>query len=323
MASKAAKEVLVTDTLFINKDQEAEFERAGYKVFRIPKPDASEEELIKAIKGKSAYIIGGIELVTPKVIAAADKLEVIDFTGVSWKEFIPGWQEATKKGIAIANAPGCNATAVGEYTVALILLMLRQVLSLGRTGTKKFGTTPSLPDVTVGIIGMGNIGTKVSRYLTALGVKQILYFSRTRKPALEKELGIKFATMDEVLRSSDVITLHVPKDAGDNLIGAKQLKMMKDGAILINADFEHAVDFNALKKEIKAGRLRAAFDFTPTEDFGDIPADQFFCSGMTAWNTKESGITTSELVTKSVLNILKSGDDKHLVNPEYRNYRKR
>lgn len=313
------KEILITDSLFIDKGNVEELERAGFSCTRLDKSEATEAELIEAIKGKSGYILGGIEKVTSNVIASADRLEAIVFTGAGYKEFIPAWQEATKKGIAIANTPGGNAASVAEYTITLMLAMLRNIFELGRTGTKKFETTPSLRDTVVGIIGMGNVGKAVARNLKALGAKEIIYFSKTRKTEVEKELGVKYMPMEDILKNSDIVTLHFPKDAGEKIIGEKELQLMKDKSILINVAFREGVDFVALKKEIKAGRLRAAFDGAPHEEFSDLPIGGFFCSNLqTAYNTKEAIATINAMAISSMINLLKSGEDKYLVNPEYK-----
>src|SRR4051812_30727160 len=122
-----AKKILITDSLFIFKQHEERLKAAGYEIERLDKPMATEEELIAAIKGKTGYILGGIEKVTDKVIAAADQLNAIVFTGSDWKAFITGYQSATDKHISIANTPGANSYAVGEYAITLMFAMIRNI----------------------------------------------------------------------------------------------------------------------------------------------------------------------------------------------------
>ena len=117
------KKVLITDSIFIFPDHEKMITDAGYEIERLDKSTATEEELIQVVKGKVGYILGGIEKITDKVIEAADELRVISFTGADWKQFIPGHDLATKKGIAITNTPGANSYAVAEYTLTLICLL--------------------------------------------------------------------------------------------------------------------------------------------------------------------------------------------------------
>lgn len=211
--------ILITDTLFIFPEHEKLIKAAGYDIERLDTPTATEEQLIEKIKGKVGYILGGIEHVTDKVINAADALKVICFTGSDWRSFIPAHAAATKKGIAIANAPGANSYAVAEYTLALMLSMTRNLFELGRAGEKKFQTTKTLRDQVVGIIGMGKIGTRVATNLNAIGVKKILYYSRERKLEVEKKIGATFVQLNDLLASSDIISFHASKEAGSGFLG--------------------------------------------------------------------------------------------------------
>src|SRR5271157_5220510 len=97
--------ILITDSLFIFPEHEKILRDAGYEIERVNKPQPTEEELIKTIKGKVGYVLGGVEHVTEKIIDAGDKLKAIVFPGIGYKDFIPAWEYATKKGIILPNAP--------------------------------------------------------------------------------------------------------------------------------------------------------------------------------------------------------------------------
>lgn len=307
--------ILITDSLFIFPEHEKTLQEAGYEVERLDKPNASEEELIEAVQGKVGYILGGIEKVTEKIIESANELKAIVFTGADVKAFIPGFDLATKKSIAIANAPGANSYAVREYTVALILAMVRNIFELGRTGKTQFQTTSSLNDLTVGIVGMGNIGSRVAEILKALGAKEIFYCSRTQNSDLEAKIGMKYVSLDELLERSDVVTLHASKEAGEGFIGKEELSKMKDGAILINCGFTGGVEKEALYQELKSGRLRAAQDDPMDERFNDLPLFNWFNSNVhTAYNTHEANRVASDMATKSMLSLLENGEDRHRMN---------
>lgn len=311
------KEILVTDSLFIADEHVEAMERAGFQVDRLDVPKASESELIDRIKGKSGYILGGVERVTEPVIAAADELEAIVFTGAGYKEFIPAHQAATDKGIAVGIAPGITQ-AVTEFTIGLILLMNRRMLELGRTGKKDFKTVRSIVDLPIGIVGMGRIGIAVARALKALGATNVAYFSRTRKPDVERELDISYMQLEDLLRRSAILTLHCSKDAGE-LIGKEELALMPDDAVLVNVAWNEAVDPHALRSELETGRVRAAFDAPPAADMGDLPLANWFTSNAsTAFNTTQSIKLTSDMATETMINLLTAGDDPWLVNPEYR-----
>ncbi len=309
-----SEKILVTDSLFIFPEHEEILRKAGYEVERLDKSNATEAELVEAIKGKTGYIMGGVEKVTEKVIESADKLKVIAFTGSDWKAFIPGHEIATKKGIAIANTPGANSYAVGEYVLTLTLAMMRNIFELGRTGTQKFQTTHSLSELTVGIIGMGNVGTKVVNDLKALGAHKVVYFNKTRKTEVEN-LGIDYEELPHLLNKSDIVVLLVPKSAGPNFLGESELKSMKDGALLVNVASPSLIDKEALLNELKSGRLRAVFDTPIDERFGSLPLSVWFNSNeSTAYNTFWANKTASDMAVKSMINLLSGPEDSYKVN---------
>lgn len=136
-----SKSILVTDTIFVDDEDEQKIRAAGYSIKRIENPTMTESQLIEAVNDIEGYILGGIEKVTAAVIHAAPKLRAIAFCGTGFQTYIPGWLEAKARGIMISNVPGKNALAVAEYGLTLSLMMIREVLSLGRTGQKTFATT--------------------------------------------------------------------------------------------------------------------------------------------------------------------------------------
>ncbi len=307
--------ILVTDSLFIFAEHESQIRAAGYEIERLDKPEASEDELIKQVKGKVGYILGGIEKITNNVVEAASDLKVIAFTGADPYGFIPAHELAIKKGIAITTTPAANSYAVAEYTLSVMLAMTRNLFELGRTGEKKFQTTHSLSELTVGIIGMGNIGTRMAVALHALGVKKLLYTNRTRKLEIEEKTSAKFVSMDELLKQSDIVTLHVSKEIGAGFISREQLSKIKDGALIVNCGFMGGIDRAALLPELMTGRLRAAEDGPSDAAFAKLPLSAWYCSNShTAYNTFEANRTASDMATNSLLAILETGKDQYKVN---------
>lgn len=314
-----SKRILITDSLFIYPEHEQQLEGLGYIVERLDKPQASEEELCEAIKGKHGYILGGIESVTSKVIAAADSLEAISFTGSGYAEFIPAHEEATRKGIAISAATGGNAQAVAEYTLTLILAMVRRLPLLTTKEGSGFYIARGVKELTLGIVGLGHVGRRVADMALSLGFNVL---ATTRSEPKDKPDGVQLVPLTELLKKSDIITLHVDKRHGTHVIGRAELSTLKDGAILINAAFPHAVDANALHSELTAKRLLAAFDAPADGDFSDIPLGYYLTSNsQTAFNTHECNKIISDRVTTSLINLLSSGEDSDLVNPEHKQFK--
>ena len=306
--------ILVTDTLFIEDEHVSALAAAGFAVERLPKTEASEAELTRALHGKVGYILGGIEKATARVLASATSLRAVVFAGADWQHFIPGHSFAKGRGIAIANTPGANKEAVAEYAITLMLAMVRNIFALGRTGTEKFATVRSLSELSVGIIGLGNIGSIVAKQAVTLGAKEVQYYRRTRKSERESALGISYTDLDTLLATSDIIMLHMSSEAGKHFIDAEKLAKMKDNALIINCSYEGAIDMDALYKELAQGRLRAAQDEPADSRFAVLPLSQWFCSnGHTAYNTHAANKKASDMAVSSIINLLKGRPDPERV----------
>lgn len=305
--------LLITDSLFIFPEHEQQLIDAGFEIERLEKSMATEDELINALADKDAYILGGIESVTDRVLESTEKLKMISFTGTDWRLFIPGYKTAQKRGITITNAPAANAFAVAEYTITAILSSLRNFTELTRTGNKSFITTPSLQNKTIGIVGMGNIGEQVARLLAPFGVK-IVYWNRTRKEDIENELGLKNLELSALFKTSDIITIHLGKSVGIDFITQKELSLMKDGALLVNCAFKGLINEDDWLVELQNARLKGFQDDAPGEAYAGLPISVWNHShNSTAYNTYEANKKASDMATKSLINILKNGDDEYMV----------
>lgn len=304
-----SNKILVTDTLFIFDEHIKKLKDAGYEIERLPKPNASEAELVKAVKGKVGYILGGIEQVTDKVIDEADELKAIAFTGTSWKYFIPSWQKATKKGIALANAPHANANAVAEWHFASAMAMVRNLFALGRTGDKTFQTTSSISDMKVGIIGLGHIGNRLAELFTAVGAKEVSYWSLHDKISKFQKKEI-----DEILSTSNIVCFCTSGEAGKSWVDKYKLAKVKDGAI-VTVLSDETLNEEDLLAELKKGRLRAFLDWTPNHGYKELSLETFYSSNETAaYNTHAANKLGSDWATDSIINMLKTGKDKYKVN---------
>lgn len=301
--------ILVTDSLFIFDEHVKKLEDAGYEVERLDKPEATEAELCEAVKGKVGYILGGIEKITDKVIESADELKAIAFTGTDYAGFIPGYELATKKGIAIADAPAANAFAVAEFALAVALAMERNLFELGRTGEKTFQTTGSFRKSTIGVIGSGNIGGKIINFSKALEPARVAYYSRTKKDDIDAD----FVDLDELVKSCDIIFAAVPKAAG-KLLSTEQFEQMKPSALIIS--ISETLDYDAALPYLKEGKIRAAIDWpSPSPEFKDLPLSVWFnTNDHTAYNTHEANQTGSDMAVESLLNMLAGNKDQYQVN---------
>lgn len=320
--------ILITDSLFISRKWESKLAEAGYEIERLDKVEATEEELCQAIVGKTAYILGGLEKVTKKVIDSADKLKVIAFTGIGYHDFIPAHEYATQKGIAITSVPDGPTHAVAEWAISVALAMTRNLFELGRTGDKSFLTTTGLEGQTIGILGLGRIGTEIAKMLQPFKPASVVYWNRHRQESTEANLGLSYAELEDILSQSDVLFLCLATTAGHNFIDTPQLSKMKDGALLVTITHSGMINPVPLLSELKAGRLKAASDYPLVHDFSKLdiakeydklPLGTWFVpNGATAFNTKSELELTDRTTVESVLNVLKTGSDKFLANPEYK-----
>lgn len=310
------KSILITDSLFIFPEHEQKLRDAGFEITRLDKPEATEDELIEAIKGKDGYILGGIEKLTDKIINSGDNLKAIVFTGIGYKDFIPNYEYVTSKGIVIANTPDSPTHAVAEWAVTMALAMNRNIFDLGRVGEKKFMTSKGIENQKIGIIGLGRIGREITKMLKPFQTGSISYYSKHRHENSETELGLNYLDLDNLLNESDIIFLCVSKDAGKNFFGAEQLSKMKNGSLLVTFMADGIVDDEALLAELKTNRIRAASDHPiRNEESKSLPLGTWYCSNASnAFNTETELKLCSDMATESIINILTKGEDKNKVN---------
>lgn len=315
-----SNKILVTDSLFIKDKHVKKLEEAGFEVERLDLPKATEEQLMEALKDKTGYIIGGVEKVTDKVFESAAQLKCVVFTGTAVYDFVVGHDVATKKGIAIANAPYFNANSVAEFGMSMSLLMCRDMIGLARGGNKSFETTNTMASLKVGILGMGHVGSEYANMAKGMGVDKLYYFNRTRREDLEEKNELIYLEKDELFITCDLIFVCVAASAGKKFINKDNINSLKNGSIIISIAMEELIDMEALQKRLATGELKAAFD-EPIHDgsLSSLPLDVLYSPNeSSAYNTEQTIEDTSNSAVKSMINILKSGDDKFIVNPEFR-----
>ena len=232
------------------------------------------DALADALAGVDAVIVRSSTTITREALARTERLRVIGRAGVGVDNI--DVEAATEKGIAVFNAPSGNTISAAELTMALLLAAVRKVPAADRSmrrgeWDRKTFRGSELNGKTLGLVGAGRIGGEVARRARAFGMRVIAY-----DPFLQderaKQLGIEVAALEEVLRSADVVSLHVPlTESTANLIGADRLALMKPGAILVNAARGGVIDEDALVAALREGRLGgAALDVFADEP---LPAD--------------------------------------------------
>ncbi|MEU2912530.1 hydroxyacid dehydrogenase [Streptomyces massasporeus] len=238
--------------------------------------DFTDPRVLDALARTEILVTGwGCPRLDETVLAAAPRLRAVLHSAGSVKSFAgPGVRE---RGITVSSAAVANALPVAEYTLAMILLAGKDVLAArermrtARTSTG-WGVIPGIGNHgrRVGVIGASRIGRRVLELLRPFDLRPVLadpYVDERQAAAL----GVPLLPLDELLRTSDIVTVHAPETPETHhMIGRRELALMPDGAALINTARGALVDHDALVAELRAGRLTAILDVTDPEP---LPAD--------------------------------------------------
>jgi D-3-phosphoglycerate dehydrogenase len=227
----------------------------------------SEDELCEKIKNVSVLGIRSKTQVTPRVLEHANRLMVIGAFCIGTNQI--DLKGATKKGIAVFNAPFSNTRSVVELAIAEMVMLMRNIVDKsvkmhkGQWDKSAKGSF-EVRGKNLGLIGYGNIGTQLSVLAESMGMK-VFYYDVEEKLSLGN--AVKCKTMKEVLEKADVISLHVDgRPSNANLIGSAEFDIMKKGVIFINLSRGHVVDIHALKENILSGKVAGcAVDVFPQE----------------------------------------------------------
>lgn len=220
-----------------------------------------EETLAQRMKDADVAVISNIKL-TETVLKQCTKLKYLSvaFTGLDHIDL----KYCSNHGIKVQNAAGYSTTAVSELAVGMMLDLLRNIVTLNEAirqgGSRGTFLGRELRGKTVGIVGTGAIGTATARLLLAFGAK-VIAWSRTERPEV-KALGVTYMPLDDLLRQSDIVSLHVPLcDETRGLIGERALSLMKPTALLVNTARGPVCDIAAVGKALVESRIAgAAFD---------------------------------------------------------------
>jgi D-3-phosphoglycerate dehydrogenase len=285
------------------------------------KTGLSPQELKKEIGKYDALIVRSATKATAEIIDSADNLKVIGRAGSGLDNVDK--TAATKRGIVVMNTPGGNTITTAEHTMSLMFSMARQTpqatasMKQGKWEKKQFKGVELYGKV-LGIIGLGAIGAHVAKMAQGVGMNIITY-----DPFLSEErakaLGVKVVGLEELIKKSDIITIHTPlTDETRGLINANSIAKMKSGVMLINSARGGIVEEDALCSALKSGKVAAAafdvFAKEPPENCPLLDLDNFIATPHLGAATQEAQDNVAVAVAEQIVDYLINGTIRNAVN---------
>jgi len=282
------------------------------------------EELISIISDYDALVVRSQTQVSAKAIQAGDKLQVIARAGVGVDNI--DVDAATRRGIVVVNAPTGNIISAAEHTIALMLALARHipqasaVLKSGIWQRNNFLGT-EVRNKTLGIIGLGNIGSEVARRAKGLEMKLIAY-----DPFISvdhaRNLQVKLVSLEQLLKESDFITLHIPlTPSTKGLIGAKELALVKPIVRIINTARGGLIDEKALAKAVKEKRVAGAaidvFATEPTTRSILFEDNNIIVTPHLGASTTEAQAMAAKDVAEQIIEVFKGHPARYSVNAPF------
>lgn len=293
---------------------------AGFEVHDAPhRRLASEEDVVQVLTGYDA-VVAGVEPYTAAVLEQLRSLRAIARWGVGVDNI--DLQAATRLGILVTNTPGLLVDAVADMAFALMLAIARRVCEGDRrvrSGRSDAVRGSLVWGKTLGIVGVGSIGTAVAMRARGFDMTVLGYDPRPRPEA--EALGVRYVQLDELLQKSDFVTLHAALTPGtEGLIGQRELAMMKPSAFLINTGRGRLVDQQALYQALKQRRIAgAALDVLaeepPPPDEPLLQLDNCIFTPHSASNEHETVARINNQVAENLLQSFSGRTPDFCVNP--------
>jgi D-3-phosphoglycerate dehydrogenase / 2-oxoglutarate reductase len=272
------------------------------------------------IANADGLIVRSATKVTSALLDRAEKLRVVGRAGVGVDNV--DMDAATHRGVLVMNTPGGNAVSVAEHTFALLLALARGVaqanaaIQAGRW--EKTSSGVELRGKTLGLVGLGRVGSEVARRARALEMK-VLAYDPYVTPAAARELEVELIPFEDLLRRSDVISLHTAlSTATEKIINAAALAQMKKGARLINCARGELIDEGALAEALRSGHLSGAavdtFAQEPPKNSPLIGLPNLIATPHIAGSTAEAQEEVGTLIAQQVREYLAEGLIRNAVN---------
>ena len=299
------------------------FEKEGYEIETFD-TSLNEKELSEKIKDISILGIRSKTIITKKVLQSANRLLSIGAYCIGTN--LINLKECQKKGVIVFNAPYSNTRSVVEIVIAQIIILMRNIIIKSNQMHKGIWKKDSINSYeirnkTLGIIGYGNIGSQLSVIAESLGLK-VIYYDILDKLSIGN--AKRYDSMKKLLKECDILSIHVDgREENTNLIGDKEINLMKKGAILINYSRGNIVNINSLKRNLKNNKLLgAAIDVFPKEPLNNkekfkselIGLNNVILSPHVGGSTKEAQKNIGSFVPQKIIEYINSGNSSNSIN---------
>ncbi|HYA13787.1 MAG TPA: phosphoglycerate dehydrogenase [Syntrophales bacterium] len=312
------KKVLVSDTLAAEGVQILK-DAPGIEVDVMT--NLTPDELKGVIKDYDGLAIRSATKVTKEIIDHAEKLAVIGRAGIGLDNV--DITAASKRGIVCMNTPGGNTITTGEHTIAMMFALARKIpqatasMKAGKWEKNKF-MGAELYNKTLGIIGIGRVGTIVAD--RALGLKMnVIAYDPFISPEAAEKLGITLVTLDELLQKADFISVHTPMTKETRgMINANAFDKMKKGVFIINCARGGIISEKDLIDALKSGKVAGAaidvFEEEPTKNTELLSLNNVISTPHLGASTDEAQINVAIAIAEQIVDFLTKGEIKNAVN---------
>ena len=308
--------------------EEEECEKLGINFAHYQLKTASPPEIVSKVHDADILLVN-MAKITPEVIEGLDNVKVLIRHGIGYDNV--NVAAATENGIIFANEATASSEDVAEHAIMLILdtfrkrniqlKMLKEWITTGKWSSKSIYPLYRLAGKTLGIVGCGNIGSYVLKKVSGFDLTVLVCDPHIPEKRL-KELGITHTPLDELLKQSDIVTLHVPvTDETRCMINAQTLSLMKKSAVIVNTSRGPIINTADLIAALKEGTIAGAgLDVyeqePPPPDLELFSMDNAVLSPHIAWYSEEGGWDIRYLVMEDVKAFLEGKPPRFVVNPE-------
>jgi len=296
----------------------------GYELVWMPGIEKTTEGLIKALRGYDAVIAGGEPWSAEVIAGVQDTLRIIARHGVGFDQVdIPA---ATGAGIAVTNTPGKMSISVAEQALAFMLSITRQTARFDREmrkGDWKLSLTNELTGKTLGLVGFGAIAKALTKLCTGFDLRVLAYDILIDENAV-KELNVTPAGLDELLKESDFVSLHLPlNDETEGMVDKDFLSKMKSTAFLINNSRGGLIDEPALIEALKNGEIAGAgldvYETQPLpQDSELLGMENVVLAPFVGSASRESMARMVACSLENVIALFNGETPPNILNPEYK-----